>query len=181
MTVKGYTQEVPLAHNETAAAINMETGEIRPISKRPNNIPAGKSAWGIEEKGWRKSFDYSWDFLEEVLTDLELRVVLKLARMAKLNTNSLEPLSDETTQVEISAYFKIDHRNSKKLFTKLHQLGVFGKFDVVKENLAYTKYWVLNPYLSFGGKLIDTDIAKLFEGTALTNEYYRRSKASFSL
>jgi hypothetical protein len=173
-----YKQEFNLPHNCSPAMINKETGLTTEISVKPNNIPEGKSTWGIEEKGWRKSFDYSWDFLEEVLTDLELRVVLKLARMAKLNTNSLEPLSDEITQVEISAYFKIDHRNSKKLFTKLHQLGVFGKFDVVKENFAYTKYWVLNPYLSFGGKLIDTDIAKLFEGTALTNEYYRRAQKS---
>ena len=169
-----YTTQVKLNHNEVPAKFNMETGEVLTISKRPNNLPEGKQTFGMEEKGWRKSYDHSWDFLEEVLTDLELRVTLKLARMAKLNTNSLEPLSDETTQQEISNIFNIDRRRAKLLFAKLHSLGIFGKFDVVKENYPYTKYWILNPYLSFGGKLIQSDIANLFIGTRLTNEYYKR-------
>ena len=169
-----YTTQLRLQHDEIPATINIETGEIKQLKKRPNNLPDGKQPWGIEEKGWRKSYDYSWDYLEEVLTDLELRVTLKLARMAKLNTNSLEPLSDETTQQEVSAMFNIDRRKAKILFDKLHSLGVFGKFDVVREDSPYTKYWILNPYLSFGGKLIQSDIANLFKGTRLTNEYYRR-------
>ena len=169
-----YTTHLRLNHNEVPAKIDVETGEVITVNKRPNNLPEGKQPFGIEEKGWRKSYDHSWDYLEEVLTDLELRVVLRLARMAKLNTNSLEPLSDETTQVEISTIFNIDHRKSKLLFKKLHDLGVYGKFDVVKPGIPYTKYWILNPYLSFGGRLIHSDIANLFKGTVLTNEYYSR-------
>lgn len=169
-----YEKLLKLKHNEKAAKIDMETGEITEIPTRKNNIPEGKSTFGIDEKGWRKSFDYSWDFLETVLTDMELRVVQKLCRLAKMNTNSLEPLNDETTQVEIASCFKLDHRKTKKLFKKLHVLGVYAKFDVVYEHIPYTKYWILNPYLSFGGKLINSDIAELFIGTKLTNEYYKR-------
>lgn len=173
-----YKAVLNLNHNERPAIINSETGEVRVEPIRPNNIPDGKQTWGINEKGWRKSLDYSWDYLDEVLTDLELRVALRLSRMAKLNTNSLEPLNDETTQQEISEIFNIDRRKSKLLFNKLHSFGVYGKFDVVREDVPYTKFWILNPYLSFGGKLIGSDIARLFLGTKVTNAYYSRLKAA---
>lgn len=144
------------------------------MSVSKTKVQDNSRVFGVEEVGWRKSFDHSWDFLDTVLTDLELRVVSKLCRLAKMNTNSLEPLNDETTQVEIAKTFNLDHRKTKKLFQKLHQLGVYAKFDVVYEHIPYTKYWVLNPYLSFGGKLIQSDIANLFIGTKLTNEYFKR-------
>lgn len=95
--------------------------------------------------------------------------------MAKMNTNSLEPLNDSTTQIMIAQEFNIDHRKSKKIFDKLYNLGVYAKFDIAKVEVTYTKYWILNPYLSFGGKLVESDIANLFIGTQLTNEYYRRA------
>jgi hypothetical protein len=171
-----YKQEINLAHEEVAAKVNLTTGELQILKKQVNNLPDGKVPFGKDEKYWRKSFDPSWDFLETVLSDLELRVVQKLCRMAKMNTNSLEPLNDETTQIEISEQFNIDRRKAKSLFKKFHDLGIYGKFDVVREGQEYTKFWILNPYLSFGGKLIHSDIAKLFEGTKLTNEYNKRCK-----
>ena len=169
-----YEQNVKLKHHEKAAKINLWTGEVVPLTSKKNNIPKDKETFGINEKGWRKSFDYSWEFLEEVLSDLELRVVQKLCRLAEMNTNSLKPLNDETTQLEIAETFNIDRRKAKLMFKKLHELGIYAKFDVVYEHIPYTKFWVLNPYLSFGGKLIKSDIAALFKGTKLTNEYYKR-------
>jgi len=171
---KDYEQVVKLHHDEKAVKVNVVTGELVEITKRVNNIPKDKQLFGKDEKEWKKSFTPSWEFLETVLSDLELRVTMKLCRLAKMNTNSLEPLSDETTQIEIAEVFNIDRRKAKLLFEKLHQLGIYAKFDIVKENVPYTKYWILNPYLSFGGKMINSDIATLFEGTKLTNEYYKR-------
>lgn len=169
-----YEQTLKLKNDEIGLKLNVLTGEIKEVSNKPNNIPKDKQFFGREETGWRKSFDYSWEFLEEVLSDLELRVVQKLCRLAEMNTNSLKPLNDETTQVEIAKTFNIDHRKSKRMFKKLHELGIYAKFDIVYEHIPYTKFWVLNPYLSFGGKLIKSDISELFKGTKLTNEYYKR-------
>lgn len=173
-----YNQTIKLKHNEKPAKVNIETGEVVEIATRKNNIPQGKQLFGKEEIGWSKSFNASWEFLDEVLTDLEFRVVNRLCRMAKANTNSLEPLDDETTSVELSEYFKIDRRKSKKLFKKLYELGVYGRFSVKKEDIPYTNYWVLNPYLTFQGSTIQSDIASLFKGTRLTNEYYKRQRMS---
>jgi hypothetical protein len=169
-----YKKEVKLKHNERAAKVNIETGELIEIKEYKNNLPKEKRTFGIIEKKWRKSFDPSWDFLDEVLTDLEHRVVSRMCRMALINSNSLQPLNDETAAIELSAIFKIDHRKAKKMFNKFLQLGIYGKFEVVKENQPYTKYWILNPYLVFSGRLINSDIATLFEGTRLTNEYFKR-------
>jgi hypothetical protein len=171
---KVYRDSIDLKKGEVVAAHNPVTGRTRIKRDRPNQLPDGKQPFGVEEKGWRKSFDHSWDYLEEVLTDLELRVVQRLCRMAKMNTNSLEPLDDETTQLEIAEIFSIDRRKALKMFQKFFDLGVYGRFTVKKEHIPYTKYWILNPYLSFGGKLIHSDIAELYKGTKLTNEYYKR-------
>ena len=43
--------------------------------------------------------------------------------------------------------------------------GVFGKFDVCLADKPYTRYWILNPFLSFNGTVIDSVIVKLFKGT----------------
>ena len=170
-----YERTIKLLHEEVPAKLNKETGEFIILENLVNNIPENKKLFGKKEVGWRKSFDYSWEFLDEVLTDLELRVTQKLCRMAKMNTNSLEPLNDNTTQIMIAQEFNIDHRKSKKIFDKLYNLGIYAKFDIAKVDVSYTKYWILNPYLSFGGKLVESDIANLFIGTQLTNEYYKRA------
>ena len=171
---KGYKKTIELDDNELPAAVNAETGELRVIKKRTNNIPEGKITFGKEETNWKKTFSDSWYFLKEKLTDLEIRITVELCLMAKMNNNSLEPLNDETTQLEIADIFKLDRRRAKIVFKKLYDLGVYARFEVAKENISYTKFWILNPYLSFGGSLIDSDIAELFKGTKLTNEYYKR-------
>jgi hypothetical protein len=177
MRQQKYTTDVSLYHNEIPVALNQETGEIRPIHKR-NNIPDSKEVF--EPQGiFKKDYSYSWEFLYETLTPLELRIVMKLSLMAKINTNSLEPLNDSTTQLEIAEIFQIDHRKSRKIFEKLFKLGVYARFEAYKPELPYSKYWILNPYLSFSGKLIGSDIAKLFEGTTLTNEYKKKAKKHF--
>lgn len=173
--MKYYEQTVKLPHNKKLASVDMETGEVIEIPVRKNNIPEGKEFFGKEEKGWRKSFDHSWEFLEEVLTDLELRVVQKLCRLAEMNTNSLKPLNDDTAINTIAEEFNVGRNKVTPMFKKFFKLGIYAKFEAYKPDVPYTKYWLLNPYLSFGGKLIDSDIAKLFAGTILEKEYSRRA------
>ena len=70
---------------------------------------------------------------------------------------------------------------STGIVRKVDELGrivipreIRNKFEIAEKNVAYTKFWILNPYLSFGGSLINSDIAELFKKTELTKEYYRR-------
>ena len=114
---------------------DLETKEFSKVPNKKNNIPKDMQTFGITEKGWKKSFDHSWDYLDTVLSDLEMRVVLKLCRMAEMNTNSLKPLSDETTQIEISETFNIDRRKAKIMFEKLYNYSTekeFGKWLLSK-------------------------------------------------
>ena len=171
-----YTKELRLAHHELPAKYDLKTEKYTKLGNRPNNLPEGKALFGVEEVGWTKHFNASWEFLDEVLTDLEFKIVNRMCRMAKMNTNSLQPLDDSTTIIELSETFGLDRRRTKKTFDKLFNLGIYGKFEVVDEDKGYTKYWVLNPYLSFSVKLIDEGITTLFEGTRLTKEYRIRQK-----
>ena len=163
---KDYVANIALNHNEIPAKVNGDTGEVTVIKKRGSNIPEGKEVF--EPDGiFKKDYTKSWEYLDKVLTPLEYKVVSKLCRMAKMNTNSLEPLNDDTTALALSEEFNIDHRTSKKLFKRLFDLGVYAKFEASKPDIPYTKYWIVNPYLSFSGKLIDSDIRLLFVGTII--------------
>ena len=64
-----YTQEIKLKHNEIAATIDVETGEVKPITKRVNNIPDGKEIF--EPDGlFKKDYTNSWKFLNKYLTNI---------------------------------------------------------------------------------------------------------------
>jgi hypothetical protein len=166
-----YTQSVELKNNETLAKVNTETGEVTTVKKRVSNIPEGKEIF--EPEGiFRKDYTKSWKYLKSNLTAFEFSVAFELALLAKANTNSLEPLSDSTTVNQLVEKFNISRNKVKPLFNKLFKLGVYAKFEVYDVTKPYTKYWILNPYLSFSGKLINSDIARLFSGTKITLHYY---------
>ena len=165
-----YLVELRLKSEERPMIYNDYTQEIKEMPKYKNNIPEGKEIF--EPNGiFKKDYTKSWEFLDRVLTPLEFKVVAKLCRMAKMNTNSLEPLNDDTTANTIAEEFNIGRNKVNPLFKKLFQLGVYARFEAYKPDLPFTKYWILNPYLSFSGKLIHSDIAKLFVGTIIEKEY----------
>lgn len=165
-----YERTIKLQDDELPIAVNQRTGETRPIKSSVNNIPEGKEIF--EPKGeFRKDYTSSWLFLDKNLTDLEMRVVQRLCFMAKMNTNSLQPLSDDLAMTEIAEILGIHRHKAKQLVKKLYELGVYARFEVAKEDVPYTKYWILNPYLSFSGKLIDSDIAQLFVGTKIEKAF----------
>lgn len=167
-----YKKTLNLKHHEKPAKIDLQTGEFIEINDRANNIPNNKEVF--ESKAlFAKYYEKTHQFLRRNLSHIEMSVVLELVHMSKMNTNSLEPLNDETTQLEISKIFDLDRRKSKMIFDKLFRLGVYAKFEVYKPEVPYTKYWILNPYLSFKGKIIDSDIAKLFKGTMIHKNYIK--------
>ena len=171
-----YKEEIKLRHDEVAAKVNTQTGEITLVQKRPNNIPQGKEVF--EPKAiFRKDYSNSWLFLRKNLTPIEYKCAHTLAIMAKANTNSLEPLNDDTTISELMEVLDVSKNKVKPILKKLWELGIYGKFEVKDADKPYTKFWIFNPYLSFSGKLINSDIANLFKGThcakAFYNENYR--------
>jgi hypothetical protein len=175
MKNKYYQETITLNHNELPAKINVESGEVKAIEKRKNNLPRGKEPFGIEEIGWPKDFTRSLKFLTEVLSPTEMMVVIKMIVAASANTNCIIPFNHSSSLGDLSKEFGTDYRRTKAIFGKLFELGVYGQFLVSERDRPYTKYWILNPYLSFAGKLIGTDIKNLFQNTILTQEYYKNS------
>ncbi len=166
-----YKKEINLNNNEIPATINLETGEVKALKAKANNIPKGKQIF--EPKGiFTKTYNKSWIYLKSKLTPLEFGVAFELAILAKANTNSLEPLNDDTTMNQLVDKFSIGKNKVRPLFKKLFELGVYGRFEVYDKTKPYTKYWVLNPYLAFTGKIIDSDIANLFNGTDIALHYH---------
>jgi len=167
-----YEKTIKLRENEVAAKLNIETGEVSEIPVSRNNIPSGKILFNPNAY-FNKMYPKSWNYLKSKLSPFEFNVAFELALMAKANTNSLEPLSDDVTINQLTERFCISRNKVKPLFTKLFKLGVYGKFEIYDTTKPYTKYWILNPYLCFTGKLIHSDIANLFKGTDIAIHFLK--------
>lgn len=161
-----YNQTIQLSDNEQLMKVNSDTGEVTEVRKRINNIPIDKHVFEPDAI-FKKDYTSSWKFLKEQCTHLELSAAVGLSLLAKANTNSLEPINDETALKELSEKLNVSKNKIDAVLKKLWKLGVYGKFEVYDVNKPYTKYWILNPYLSFTGKLIKSDIAELFSGTMI--------------
>lgn len=166
-----YEKKIQLNHNEIPAKINLETGEVIEVKSRNIKIEPGKQKW-LPKQRFTKYFDYGGeviDWLEDtgILTDLEARVLGRLMRRAKYGTNSLEPLNDHYAIKLIAEDFNISRNKVAPLLRKFYNLGIYGNFDVKRLDYPYTKFWILNPYLSIKGDKMDSDISKLFEGTVI--------------
>lgn len=165
-----YTAELKLEHNERPAKINAETGEVSEIVKRPNNIPEGKQIFEPTAI-FKKNYTTSWKWLKANTTHLQFIAAIGLSYLAKANTNSLEPINDETALKDLSELLDISKNRINNVLKKLFELGVYGRFEVRDPDKPYTKYWILNPFLSFSGKLITSDIAELFKGTHIAKAF----------
>jgi hypothetical protein len=166
-----YLKEVELYHNEDVLAVNLETGEYRDIPRRKNNIPDGSVVFNSKAL-FKKDYQNTWFFLKGVLSPLEYKAAHSLTMMAKANTGSLEPISDESTIKQLMEVLDVSKNKVKPIMDKLFELGVYGKFEAYKPERPYTKYWLINPYLSFSGKIIKSDIQELFNGTHCEKAFY---------
>ena len=168
-------KKVKLNYNESLYKINDDTMEVKEIKDKPNNIPEGKQIF--EPKAvFRKDYTKSWKYLQDKLTPLEMSAAMALALMAKANTNSLEPINDETGVRELSEKINVSVNKVTPVLIKLFELGVYAKFTVAQIDSPYKKFWILNPYLSFSGKLINSDIARLFKGTKIEVHFHTPDK-----
>lgn len=137
--MKAYTQEIKLHHNEVPMILDKSTGELKSVPDRPNNIPKDKHIF--EPEGiFRKDYTNSWNFLRRTLTPIEYKAAHTLAMLAKANTNSLQPLNDDTTLKELMEVLNVSINKVKPIISKLLDLGVYGKFGVKEVDKPYTKY-----------------------------------------
>jgi hypothetical protein len=166
-----YTQSIQLADNEVAAKINQSTGEIKPVNKRSNNIPKGKEVFEPDSI-FTKDYSNAWAFLCRELSHLEIATTVRLIQLSKNNTNTLAPLNDDTTLKELSDTLQVSINKIKVVLKRLWELGIYGKFDVAEVDKLYTKYWILNPYLAFKGRIINSDIAQLFKNTHIAKAHF---------
>ena len=171
-----YIVTAKIKHHESILKRDNHTGEIQEVieSRKPNNIPEGKEVFEPDAL-FHKTYNKSWEYLNEKLNAIEMKAAMSLALRAKANTNSLEPLDDETTIPELIEVLHVSKNRVKSVLAKLWDLGVYGRFDIKEANKPYTKYWILNPYLAFSGKLINSDISHLFRNTKIAIEFRRRT------
>lgn len=167
-----YNSEIRLNHNELPAKVNSETGEITIVplvhSDRIRHKISSSDLVEFEPGlAFRKDYNLSWKFLDENLNPTEFKAAWKLAIMAKANTNSLEPLSNDTTLKDLAVFLSIGKNQIDKILKRLWSLGVYGKFEVADADKPFKRFWILNPYLSFSGKYIDGSIKTIFDGTKI--------------
>lgn len=168
-----YTRNLKLKDYEVPAKINLETGEVVEVRNIFNSIPEGKELWLKNEK-FSKMFTYSWKFLVKYLKSDEIKVLIIMSLMAQPSTNSMPPLNEEVSMMQMEEFFGVSRKKLPGIFKTLFDVGVFAKFEVATEEEYYKAYWILNPYISFKGKLISSDITRLFYGTRIEKEYAKQ-------
>lgn len=161
-----YKKELEFQDNEMPIAVNKETGEIREFKKfRSYKLKDNTMEVFTHDQPYARTFTRAWKLLETQTSETELRAAWQLAVMAKAYTNSLEPLTPETSSRSIAKELNLDYRKTTAIIDKLYKLGVIAKFEVYNRNEVYQNYWVFNPYLSFNGRTIKKEVTTLFDRT----------------
>lgn len=166
-----YEQTVKLQHNEIAAKVNLETGEFQEVKKRPNNIPQGKEKFDYDQ-AFIKSYEKSWEFLVNNLKKHELMVAVLMSTMTEYSTNSLAPLDDTVQMNHLSEKFGIGINQVKSTFKRLMDVGVYASFRYGHYKRGIVTEWVFNPFISFKGKLVDSDLKNLFLNTPVAQHFF---------
>jgi hypothetical protein len=157
--------ELRLLECEVLGVIDKDSGEVREIKKRMNNLPDGKSplvydSFSIFNTGGSAK-------LLPFFSNVELGVIMRMVIKSEYGTNSLRPFNDESGVREIADEFGISKSSVGKIFQKLFQFGVYlqlkvGEVDGAKE------YWVLNPNISWKGRLRQDSLFAHFANTLVT-------------
>ena len=159
-----YEQVLKLNNNEQAAKVNSETGEITPIKKRMNNIPEGTSK--LDYDNFSIVNNVAIQRLGELLDNEELGVILHMISISDFNSNSLSPLCDELSIRDKASILRINKNRVKSITDKLFRLGVYLSIRVYEDQEK--EYWVLNPNISWRGKLVKDSIFIHFQNTSVT-------------
>lgn len=118
-----YTRNLKLKDHEIPAKINLETGEITKVRNMFNSFPEGKELWLKDEK-FSKTFTYSWKFLAKNLSSDEIKVLVVMTLLAQPGTNSMPPLNEEVSMLQMEEYFGVS-RKSYLRYLKIYLMLVF--------------------------------------------------------
>lgn len=169
-----YEKTFKLKDNEVPAKVNTETGEITELKSRPNNLPNNKEKFDYDE-AWTKSYERSWSFLLDNLKPHEIKIALKMSTMTEYSTNSLVPLDDDAQLNFLSETFNVGKNQIKKSLTRLMDIGVYASFRYGHYKRGIVTEWVFNPFISFKGKLVDSDLKNLFANTPVGKHFLKES------
>lgn len=159
--------KVRVKHNEVIQFINPDTGKIRELQSKPNNIPSTHTA-----KKMDKFFKMNNALISKLkhsglLSMEEIGVITYMSTVSEWNTNSLKPLNDDTSLRNLSEFFLINKSRVKQVLDKLFKLGVYMQIKIHKDDLV--DYWVLNPNISWKGTLSEDSLFIHFEGTVINS------------
>jgi predicted transcriptional regulator len=93
--------------------------------------------------------------------------------MTEYGTNSLAPLDDKASYDMLAERFSISKGVVKTAFKNLMDIGVYATFKYGHYKRGVVEEWVFNPFISFKGKLIDSDLKNLFLNTKAAKHFFR--------
>jgi hypothetical protein len=163
-----WKKTIALKHNEVPAKVNLETGEIITLEGLKNVLPDGKSI--STQHNFAKVNNYVLNrLIDSKLEDIEVKILAKMISLSSFGTNALLPFNDESTNLELAEAFKISRNRVNKSFKKLYDLGVFAHVNIARSDVS--EFWILNPYISWKGKMIDDSIFVFFKNTDVYRIY----------
>lgn len=162
----GYEKTHRYRHNERPAKIDISTGEIKEFPVRVNNLPVGKKF--LRYMDFAIVNNSAIVKLRSLLDNESMGVVFYMISMADFNTNSLSPLCDGLTIRDKAMILNISKNKVEKICSRLFFWGVFLTMRVCEE--SDKEYWVLNPNISWKGKMVDDSLFHFFKKTRLSRE-----------
>ena len=159
-----YTQEIKLQDNEKAAKINEETGVITTLSKRTNNIPEGHSKLNYTDFSIVNNDIVKK--LKDILSNEELGIIFHMVSISDFNSNSLNPLCNDLSLRDKATILNIKKDRVKTITDKLFKLGVYLSIKVYENQEK--EYWVLNPNISWRGRLVKDSLFIHFKNTIIS-------------
>lgn len=160
-----YEKTVKLQDYERLCKVDTRTGEVNPFgSSTP--LPDDKRLHKFPS--FAKVNERAIKFLETVLSNEELGIVMKMVSRAQYGTNIMLPLNDESSLRQLSDEFGVNRRRIEGIFTKLFKLGVYAQVRVA--NGVHQHFWTLNPYISWKGRVIEKSIDAYFSNTIIAKQ-----------
>jgi len=101
-------------------------------------------------------------FLLKSLTPIEFRAAMSLSHLSG-KENVISGLNNRSTLNDYMRAFDVSINKVKPILSKLKDVGVY---ETIGNAL------ILNPYLSFAGRLIESDVAELFKNTHCARAFY---------
>jgi hypothetical protein len=166
-----YKESVQLKHHELPAKYNSITGEYKEL-KAKNKLPEGKEKY--QEKFMTDSFSKLnlriLPYLIEVFNPIEIKMIVKMIELIDYNSNSLDPINNETSLRDLAKTFDVSRNRIKTYLEHLFKFGVYAQFKVHTDTKK--EFWILNPYIAWQGELIDSGLKANFKNTKI--ELYLR-------